>query len=105
MGSWIINRDGTHRTPFTSLNSPEWIEPCGRFLLAVTSTNGEKVLTRLAHDGSSKMALTSGDILFPVCSPDGQFAYYLNGVHPETVRKISVVDGSISEIADVLVDT
>ena len=104
-GLWIINRDGTHRMPITSLNNPEWIEPCGRFLLAVTSTNGEKVLTRVAHDGSNETALTSGDVLFPACSPDGQFAYYLNGVHPEKIRKISVVDGSISEIADVLGDT
>jgi DNA-binding winged helix-turn-helix (wHTH) protein/Tol biopolymer transport system component len=104
-GLWIINRDGTHRMPITSLNNPEWIEPCGRFLLAVTSTNGEKVLTRVVHDGSNETALTSGDVLFPACSPDGQFAYYLNGVHPEKIRKISVVDGSISEIADVLGDT
>jgi Tol biopolymer transport system component/DNA-binding winged helix-turn-helix (wHTH) protein len=104
-GLWILNRDGTHRMPITSLNNPEWIEPCGRFLLAVTSTNGEKVLTRVAHDGSNETALTSGDVLFPACSPDGQFAYYLNAVHPEKIRKISVVDGSISEIADVLGDT
>jgi Tol biopolymer transport system component len=104
-GLWIINRDGTHRVPITSLNNPEWIEPCGRFLLAVTSTNGEKVLTRVAQDGSNNTALTSGDILFPACSPDGQFAYYMNRVHPEKIRKISVLDGSISEIAEVLGDT
>jgi Tol biopolymer transport system component len=104
-GAWIMNKDGTNRVPVRSLNRPEWIEPCGRFLLAVTSTNGEKVLTRVAHDGSNETALTSGDVLFPACSPDGQFAYYLNGVHPEKIRKISVVDGSISEIADILGDT
>jgi Tol biopolymer transport system component/DNA-binding winged helix-turn-helix (wHTH) protein len=104
-GLWIINRDGTHRMPITSLKNPEWIEPCGRFLLAVTRANGEKVLTRVAHDGSNETALTSGDVLFPACSPDGQFAYYMNGVHPEKIRKISVIDGSISEIADVLGDT
>jgi len=104
-GAWIMKKDGTNRVPVRSLNNPEWIEPCGRFLLAVTSTNGEKVLTRLAHDGSNETALTSGDVLSPACSPDGQFAYYMNGVHPEKIRKISVVDGSISEIADVLGDT
>ena len=43
--------------------------------------------------------------MFPACSPDGQSAHYLNAVHPEKIRKISVVDGSISEIADVLGDT
>ena len=104
-GLWIINRDGAHRVPITSLNNPEWIEPCGRFLLTVTSTNGEKVLTRLAQDGSNKTALTSGDVLSPGCSPDGQVAYYLNAVHPQKIRKISLVDGSISEIADVLGDS
>jgi len=104
-GAWIMNKDGSNRVPVRSLNNPEWIEPCGRFLLAVTSTNGEKVLTRVADDGSNVTALTSGDVLFPACSADGQFAYYLNGVHPEKIRKISIVDGSISEIADVLGDT
>jgi Tol biopolymer transport system component len=63
------------------------------------------VLTRAAYDGSNETALTSGDILFPACSPDGKFAYYLNAVHPEKIHKISVVDGSISEIAAVLGDT
>ena len=43
-GAWIMNKDGTNRVPVRSLNNPEWIEPCGRFLLAMTSTNGEKVL-------------------------------------------------------------
>jgi DNA-binding winged helix-turn-helix (wHTH) protein/dipeptidyl aminopeptidase/acylaminoacyl peptidase len=104
-GVWITKKDGTNRVPVRSLNNPEWIEPCGRFLLAVTSTNGEKVLTRLAQDGSNETALTSGDVLSPACSPDGQFAYYMNAVHPEKIRKISVVDGSISETADVLGDT
>jgi DNA-binding winged helix-turn-helix (wHTH) protein/Tol biopolymer transport system component len=69
-GLWIMEKDGTHRMPITSLNNLEWIEPCGRFLLAVTSTNGEKVLTRVAQDGSNETALTSGDVLFPACSPD-----------------------------------
>jgi Tol biopolymer transport system component len=100
-GAWVMNKDGTNRVSVRSLSNPEWIEPCGRFLLAVTSTNGEKVLTRVAQDGANETALTSGDVLFPACSPDGQFAYYLNAVHPQKIRKISLVDGSISEIADV----
>jgi len=57
-GLWILNRDGTQRMPIPFLNNPEWIEPCGRFLLAVTSGNGEKVLTRVVHDGSNETALT-----------------------------------------------
>jgi Tol biopolymer transport system component len=104
-GVWIMNKDGTNRVLVGSINLPEWIEPCGRFLLSVTSTNGQKVLTRVAHDGSNETALTTEDVMFPACSPDGQFAHYLNGVHPEKIRKISVVDESISEITDVLGDT
>jgi hypothetical protein len=96
-----MNKDGTNRVPVRSLNNPEWIEPCGRFLLAVTSTNGEKVLTRVVPDGTNETALTSGDVLCPACSPDGQSAYYLNAVHPQKIRKISLLDGSISEIADI----
>jgi Tol biopolymer transport system component len=71
----------------------------------VTSANGKNVLLRVAHDGSNETALTSGDVVFPACSPDGQFAYYLNAVHPQKIRKISLVDASISEIADVLGDS
>jgi DNA-binding winged helix-turn-helix (wHTH) protein/Tol biopolymer transport system component len=104
-GLWIMNRDGTHRMPITSLNNPEWIEPCGRFFLAVTNTNGEKVLTKVANDGLNETALASGDVLFPACSADGKSAYYMNGVHPEKIRRISIADGSISEIADVAGDT
>jgi Tol biopolymer transport system component len=104
-GAWIMNKDGTNRIPIRSLDHPEWIEPCGHFLLAVTSTDGKKVLTRMANDGANETALTSGDILSPACSPDGQFAYYLNAVHPQRIRRISVADGSILEIADVLADT
>jgi DNA-binding winged helix-turn-helix (wHTH) protein/Tol biopolymer transport system component len=104
-GAWIMNKDGTNRLPVRFLDHPEWIEPCGRFLLALTSKNGKKVLTRVANDGSNETVLTSGDVLFPACSPDGQFAYYLNAVHPQRIRRISVADGSISEIADVLGDT
>jgi Tol biopolymer transport system component len=96
-----MNKDGTNRVPVRSLSNPEWIEPCGRFLLAVTSTNGEKVLTRVAPDGTNETALTSGDVLFPACSPDGKSAYYLNAVHPQKIRKISLLDGSVSEIADI----
>jgi DNA-binding winged helix-turn-helix (wHTH) protein/Tol biopolymer transport system component len=104
-GAWIMNKDGANRVPLRSLDHPEWIEPCRRFLLAVTNTNGKKVLTRVANDGSNETVLMSGDVLSPACSPDGQFAYYLNAVHPQKIRKISVADGSISEIADVLGDT
>jgi DNA-binding winged helix-turn-helix (wHTH) protein/Tol biopolymer transport system component len=104
-GAWIMNKDGTNRVPLRSLDHPEWIEPCGRFLLAVTSANGKKVLTRMANDGSNQTVLTSGDVVFPACSADGQFAYYMNAVHPQKIRKLSVADGSISEIADVLGDT
>jgi DNA-binding winged helix-turn-helix (wHTH) protein/Tol biopolymer transport system component len=104
-GVWIMNKDGMNKVPVRSLNHPEWIESCGRFLLTVTSTDGRKVLTRVANDGSNETALTSGDIVFPACSPDGQFAYYLNAVHPQKIRKISLVDESITEIADVLGDT
>jgi len=104
-GIWIMNKDGDNRVPVGSLKNPEWIEPCGRFLLAVTSTNDKKILSRVAIDASNETALTSGDVVSPACSPDGQFAYYLNAVHPQKISKISVVDGANSEIADVLGDT
>ncbi len=38
---------------------------------------------------------------FQPARPDGEFADYLNAVHPQKIRKISLLDGSISEIADV----
>jgi Tol biopolymer transport system component/DNA-binding winged helix-turn-helix (wHTH) protein len=100
-GAWTMDKQGSNRVPVKTLNNPEWIESCGRFLLAVTSTNGEKVLTKVAPDGTNETALTSGDVLFPTCSPGGQSVFYLNAVHPQKIRRMSLVDGSISEIADI----
>ena len=41
-GAWSTNMDGTDRVPVRFLNHPEWIEPCGRFLLVVTSTTARE---------------------------------------------------------------
>jgi len=93
IGLSIINKDGTHRMPITSLTNPEWIEPCGRFLLAVTSTNGEKVLTKVADDGSNETALTIGDTLFGniVVSPDRKYLAYPYQQYSPPVVALAVI--------------
>ena len=60
---------------------------------------------RMNLDGSYPTALASGDILAPACSPDGHFAYYMNFANPEKIRRVSVEDGSSTDVADVLGDT
>ena len=105
-GIWTMNSDATHRLRFADVPESQWIEPCGHFVLAVADEGGNAVLMRMNSDGSEQpTALASGDILEPACSPDGHFAYYMNFANPEKIRRISVEDGSTTDVADVLGDT
>jgi hypothetical protein len=104
-GVWTMNPDGTHRTAFAQAHDAQWIEPCGHSMLVLSNDNGNEVLLRYNESGSEPAAIESGDVLSPVCSPDGNSVYYLNFAHPERIHRISLKDGSSSDIADLLGDT
>ena len=77
-GVWTMNSDASHRTKFGHVDDPRFIETCGRSVLVVGNKYGNAQLTRFGLDGSSAEAITGGDVLSPVCSPDEKFVYYLN---------------------------
>lgn len=102
---WTMSVDGTHRSRWTGIENPEWIEPCGKALLVLSNQKGNTALLRYENEGVLPKAIASGDVHTPNCSPDGRFTYYLNYVAPEKIRRISNNDGSTTVIADTLGDT
>ena len=104
-GVWTMNEDASHRLPFAQVQDARWIEPCGRSVLIAGNKKGTTYLTRFGLDGSDAAALASGDVLFPACSPDGKFVYYMNFHHPEKIWRKPIDRGPPSEIADVLGNT
>jgi Tol biopolymer transport system component len=104
-GVWVMDGDASHRSRFGQVDDVRSIETCGSSVLIVGNKDGNAQLTRFALDGSGAAAITSGDVLYPVCSPDEKFVFYLNFAHTERIQRISTADGSTANIAKVLGDT
>ncbi len=104
-GVWTMNEDASHRLPFAQVQDAHWIEPCGRSVVIAENKNGTTNLTRFGLDGSDAAALASGDVLFPACSPDGKFVYYMNFHHPEKIWRKPIDRAPPSAIADILGNT
>jgi DNA-binding winged helix-turn-helix (wHTH) protein/Tol biopolymer transport system component len=104
-GVWAMNDDASHRTRLGQVQDPRAIETCGSSVLLVGNKDGNAQLIRLGLDGSGATAIAGGDVLSPVCSPDEKFVYYLNFAHGEKIRRISVGDGTNSDIADIQGET
>jgi len=104
-GVWTMNEDASHRLPFAHVQDAREIEPCGRSVITADKKEGTTYLTRFGLDGSDAAVLASGDVLFPTCSPDGKFVYYMNFHHPEKIWRKPIDRGPPSEVANVLGDT
>ena len=104
-GVWTMNKDASDRLPFGEVQDARWIEACGRSVLIAGNKNGTTDLTLFGLDGSNAAALASGDVLFPTCSPDGKFVYYMNFHHPEKIWRKPIDRDPPSAIADVLGST
>jgi hypothetical protein len=74
-------------------------------VLILRNKDGITQVTRFGLDGSGGAAITAGDVLSPVCSPDERFVYYLNFNSIERIQRMSTEDGSIADIATVRGDT
>ena len=104
-GVWVMSGDASHRARFGQADDVRSIETCGRSVLLVGNKEGGAQLMRLGLDGSGATAIAGGDVLSPVCSPDEKFVYYLNFAHDEKIRRISVEDGTTSDVVDIQGET
>jgi len=94
---WMVGSNGQHEA-FVDLHETRWLEACNRLIL-FTSTEGKTVtLTRVNENGSDLMKLFSGDLFYPGCSADGEFAYYVNRHRPQKIWRISTAGGDPMEI-------
>ena len=103
-GLWLMNSDGSQRTPFGEAHEAGWLTPCGRFVLFVSYEAGIVTLTRVDTDGTHSTKLVSGDLYAPACSPDGKFAFYVNGHRPQKIWRVSIEGGSPVAIAPAMGD-
>jgi serine/threonine protein kinase/Tol biopolymer transport system component len=95
---WVMNNDGSQRSLLTNLRSISFPSQCGSHVIFL-SKDKEKTLTRVDADGLNPKELAVGDYWSPVCSPDGQFVYYIDWtVRPQRILKVSVDGGDPSEI-------
>ena len=77
---WMIDGDGADKRQLTAGDalerSPE-TSPDGRFIVYVSTQNGQQNIWRMDADGSNQIALTNGEgESFPVFTPDGKWVVY-----------------------------
>jgi DNA-binding winged helix-turn-helix (wHTH) protein/Tol biopolymer transport system component len=96
---WIIKRDG-QREVFGNFHNVGWLRACDDSILFTSFQANAVTLNRAVADNPRSMKLFSGDLSYPGCSPDGKFAYYVNGHRPQKLWRISTEGGSPEEIAD-----
>ena len=101
---WATNLHGSQRVSFGEIRNSGWVTPCGRFVLFMSYKPGFSVLTRVSSDGSHPTDLARGNLWSPACSPDGQFAFYVNFDQPQKIWRVPVEGGTSIEIAQILGD-
>ena len=94
---WQVVTDGK-RKPFSDLSGVRWLTTCGSLILFTSFEANTVTLTRSDEDGTHLMKLSSGDLAYPGCSPDGKFVYYVNRHRPQKLWKVSTEGGSPVEI-------
>ncbi len=95
---WIMNDDGSQRSPFTDTTHALSLTSCNQFVLFESYASEKVDLTRVDADGNNAVKLVSGDIGPPVCSEDGH-VFYVNLVKPHTMWRIGIQGGLPIEIA------
>jgi len=76
---WTIDRNGSQRTPFTSLRHVNAFMRCGNVVVAVVDEPAVTVTYfAIDADGSHAVPLTKGMYGMPACSNIGDYFYYLD---------------------------
>ena len=104
---WVMNPDGSQRTPFGGIRAADWLEPCGHFVLFVggVGANGGGSLMRADADGTHATQLDNRNVMSPACPPEGKFAFYVNVEQPQRIWRVPVEGGKPVEIAKILGDS
>jgi serine/threonine protein kinase/Tol biopolymer transport system component len=99
---WAFTPDGKQREQFTGLDNADIATVCGHFVILNLYQSGATEIMRFDADGSNPAKLASGDIMVPVCSPDGKYLFYVEAGPPQKIWRISVEGGTPLEVARVL---
>jgi Tol biopolymer transport system component len=80
-----------------------WECPTGRYTLfdrRLRSGKGGRTVWRADADGGNLKHLSNGKRdYYPVCSPDGQWVYYVDGI-TEQIMRVPIDGGSVQKVAD-----
>ncbi len=98
---WIMNADGSQRSPFTDVRASGWLTSCGRFVVFTSTEPGTVTLMRVNRDGTDPFRLAAGNLWGATCSPGGDFVFYVSVDRPQKIWRVPVVGGSPKEIGDV----
>jgi Tol biopolymer transport system component len=92
---WIMNPNGSQRTPFTDFHPAAYPLVCGQFVMFLQSTiqGDSRGLMRADADGTNIRKLVGEHVGSAACSADGKFVYYDTEDSPQKIRKISVEGG------------
>jgi Tol biopolymer transport system component len=105
-GFWTMSPEGKDRSVFNAeLNNAFVPSPCGRFVVFLSSRSGRTLLMRSDSDGANLTTLVDGNPVFPVCSKDGKYLYYVNFDQPQHVWRVSVEGGTPVKVAKTLGDS
>jgi len=99
-----MNRDGTQRAIFGSVDKVGWYRPCGEFVILTSFERGSRTLKRLNLDGTHPLDLVRGNLWSPACSHSAAFIYYVNFEQPQKIWRVPIDGGSPVEVASILGD-
>jgi hypothetical protein len=75
-GPWIMNSDSTGRSLFNPAIKDAFVPTlCGSFAVFLSAQSGATALMRADLDGGPLTKLLEGNLISPVCTPDGSYIY------------------------------
>jgi Tol biopolymer transport system component len=101
---WMMDRDGTNRSPFGNVAEAGWVSTCGRFVVLISHESGSTTLKRLNLDGTHPIVLARGNLWSTACSEHNGFVYYANTEQPQKIWRVPIDGGSPVELTSILGD-
>jgi DNA-binding winged helix-turn-helix (wHTH) protein/Tol biopolymer transport system component len=102
-GLWTLNPDGTGKSRFKPSIQDGFVpSSCGSFIVFLAPSAGTTALMRADPSGEQLTKLAGGNLVTPVCSPDGSYIYYANFDQPQNLWRVSSRGDAPLKIARVL---